>query len=155
MSFALAFIAIAGIQAQDNKTIEEESTIERVVTKSGSEVKVMEVKSTKTVSGAVIVEGNNQINQQEVNENVSEESTNKVLVNEVKTDAQNDAMIKVNKKEQQAELKASEKEQAEIAAKKKMELGKEEAVRLQETADRKAKLEARPKGTAKLRKEKE
>lgn len=64
MSLAVALVTIAGIQAQENKTIKEESTTKRVITKEGSDVKVKEVRTTDTQSGAVIVKDNNKTNQE-------------------------------------------------------------------------------------------
>jgi hypothetical protein len=42
-------------QAQENKTIKEETTVKRIVKKEGSTVIVKEVEEKKTEKGAVIV----------------------------------------------------------------------------------------------------
>ena len=152
MSLAIAFVAITATQAQINKTVKEESTVERIVTKEGSDVKVKEIKKTDTETGAVIVEGNNETNQ-EFSEATKKDSDNKVIQDNVVVDEQNEALIAEKKRQQQAQLEASKKEQAEIAAKKKMELEQKQAQMQQELAERRAQLEARPKGMAKLKKE--
>ena len=152
MSFAVAILTIAGIQAQENKTVKEESTIKRVITKEGSNVNVKEIKNTDTETGEVIVRDNNQTNQ-EFSETTKMDSDKKVLMDDVNTDAQNEALIANQKKQQQAELEASKKEQAAIAAKKKLEYEQKQAQMQQELAERRAKLESRPKKMAKLKKE--
>lgn len=150
MSIAIAALTITAAQAQVNKTVKEESTVKRVVTKEGSDVKVKEIKNTATVSGAVIVKNDNQINQ-EFKETSRLDSDKKVLVDNTNIDQQNEAMIADKKVQQQAQLEASKKEQAEIAAKKKMEYEAKQAQMQQELAERRAQLESRPKGMAKLK----
>lgn len=152
MSLAVALVTIAGIQAQENKTIKEESTTKRVITKEGSDVKVKEVRTTDTQSGAVIVKDNNKTNQ-EFSETSKNNTDEKVLVNDVNIDAQNEAMIAEQKARQQAQLEASKKQQAEIAAKKKMEYEQKQAQMQKELAERRAQLESRPKGMSKLKKD--
>lgn len=152
ISLAVAILSIAGIQAQINKTVKEESTTKRVVIKEGSEVKVVETKKINTESGAVIIDGNNK-KDQESREVTREDSDKKVLVDEVSIDTQNEAMIAEKKKQQEAQLEASKKEQAEIAAKKKMEYEAKQAQMQKELAERRAQLETRPKGMSKLKKD--
>ncbi len=152
ISLAVAILSIAGIQAQVNKTVKEESTTKRVVIKEGSEVKVVETKKINTESGAVIIDGNNKIDQ-ESREVTRKDSDKKVLVDEVSIDMQNEAMIAEKKKQQEAQLEASKKEQAEIAAKKKMEYEAKQAQMQKELAERRAQLETRPKGMSKLKKD--
>ncbi|AFL82224.1 hypothetical protein Aeqsu_2774 [Aequorivita sublithincola DSM 14238] len=152
MSLAVALVTIAGIQAQENKTIKEESTTKRVITKEGSDVKVKEVRTTDTQSGAVIVKDNNKTNQ-EFSEISKKNTDEKVLVNDVNTDAQNEAMIAEQKAKLQSQLEASKREQAEIAAQKKMQYEQKQAQMQKELAERRAQLESRPKGMSKLRKD--
>lgn len=152
MSLAVAVLSIAGIQAQVNKSIKEESTTKRVITRDGSDVKVMETKDIDTESGALIIEDSNKIDRN-FSEVTKEDSDKKVLVDEVYVDAQNEAMIAEKKKQQQAQLEASKKEQAEIAAKKKMEYEAKQAQMQKELAERRAQLESRPKGMSKLKKD--
>lgn len=149
MSIAIVALTITAAQAQVNKTVKEESTVQSVVTKEGSDVKVKEIKNTETESGAVIVKDDNQINQ-EFKETSRLDSDKKVLVDKTNTDQQNEAMIAVKKAQQEAQLEASKREQAEIAAKKKMEFEAKQAQMQQELAERRAQLESRPKGMAKL-----
>lgn len=152
LSIAIVAFSITATQAQVNKTVKEESTVKRVVTKEGSDVKVKEIKNTDTESGAVIVEGNNQTNQ-EFRESSTMDSDKKVLVDETNIDQQNKAMIAEKKMQQEAQLEASKMEQASMAAKKKMEYDAKQAQMQQDLADRRAQLESRPKGMAKLKKE--
>ncbi len=152
MSFAVAVLTIGGIQAQENKTVKEESTIKRVVTKEGSDVKVKEVKNTKTEKGTVIVEGNDKTNQ-EFSEATKKNSDKKVLMNEVNIDEQNVALIADKKAQQAAQLEASIKEQADMAAKRKREYDEKNAQMQKELAERRAQLESRPKGMSKLKKD--
>ena len=152
MSFAIVAVTITAAQAQVNKTVKEESTVQRVVTKEGSDVKVKEIKKTDTESGAVVVKNDNQINQ-EFKETSRLDSDKKVLVDQTNIDQQNEAMIAAKKAQQEAQLEVSKREQAEIAAKKKMEFEAKQAQMQQELAERRAQLEARPKGMAKLNKD--
>lgn len=149
MSIAIATLTITAAQAQENKTVKEESTVQSVVTKEGSDVKVKVIKNTETESGAVIVKDDNQENQ-EFKETSRLDSDKKVLVDKTNINQQNEAMIAVKKAQQEAQLEASKREQAEIAAKKKMEFEAKQAQMQQELAERRAQLESRPKGMAKL-----
>ncbi|MDP2687165.1 MAG: hypothetical protein Q8O62_08080 [Aequorivita sp.] len=149
MSIAIVALTITTAQAQVNKTVKEESTVQSVVTKEGSDVKVKVIKNTETESGAVIVKDDNQENQ-EFKETSRLDSDKKVLVDKTNIDQQNEAMIAVKKAQQEAQLEASKREQAEIAAKKKMEFEAKQAQMQQELAERRAQLESRPKGMAKL-----
>lgn len=144
MSLALAILTLAGVQAQENKTVKQESTIKRVVTKKGSEVEVKEVKETDTESGAVIVSDDNQTNQEfriESNKN----RDNKLLTDELSTDEKNELLILENKRKQEEKLEASIRQQKELAAQKRKELEQIQLQKEKELAERRAKLEARPK----------
>lgn len=152
MSIAIVAFTITATQAQVNKTVKEESTVKRVVTKEGSDVKIKEIKNTDTESGAVIVEGNNKTNQ-EFSEATRKDSDNKVIVDDVVVDKQNEAMIAEKKAQQDAQLEASKREQEALAAKKKMEYEAKQAQMQKELAERRAQLESRPKGMAKLKKD--
>lgn len=74
-------------------------------------------------------------------------------MNDVNTDAQNEAMIAEQKAKLQSQLEASKREQAEIAAQKKMQYEQKQAQMQKELAERRAQLESRPKGMSKLRKD--
>jgi hypothetical protein len=150
MSIAIVAFTITATQAQENKTVKEESTVKRVITKEGSDVKIKEIKNTDTESGAVIVKDNNQTNQ-EFKETTNKNSDKKVLVDETNVDVKNEAMIAEKKAQQQAQLEASKKEQAALAAKKKMEYEAKQAQMQKELAERRAQLESRPKGMARLK----
>ncbi|MEM0518791.1 hypothetical protein [Aequorivita flava] len=149
MSIAVAVFTFSALQAQENKTVREESTVKRVITKEGSDVKIKEVKNTDTESGVVVVKDNNQTNQ-EFKETTKRDSDKKVLVDEVVVDRENEAMIAAKKAQVQVQLEASKKEQAALAAKRKAEFEAKKAKMAQELAERRAQLETRPKGMAKL-----
>lgn len=151
MSIAIVALSITATQAQVNKTVKEESTVKRVITKEGSDVKVKEIKNTDTESGAVIVKNNNQTNQ-EFKEATKVDSDKKVLVDETNIDQQNEAMIAEKKVQLQAQLESSKRDQAEAAAKKKLEYDAKQAQMQKDLADRRAQLESRPKGMSKLKK---
>lgn len=151
MSLALAILTLAGVQAQENKTVKQESTIKRVVTKKGSEVEVKEVKETDTESGAVIVSDDNQTNQEFRIEN-KKNRDNKLLTDELSTDEKNELLILENKRKQEEKLEASIRKQKELAAQKRKELEQIQLQKEKELAERRAKLEARPKKMSKLKK---
>lgn len=152
MSFAIAAFTIAGAQAQENKTVKKESTVKRVVTKEGSNVNVKETMSTDTEKGAVIVEGNNKINQ-EFNENTKKEAAAEVLRNDVAIDKNNKLLIVEEQERQKAEIEASRKRQLELAAKKREQFEEKQFLMQKELSERKARLQARPKGMSKLKKD--
>lgn len=151
MSLALAILTLAGVQAQENKTVKQESTIKRVVTKKGSEVEVKEVKETDTESGAVIVSDDNQTNQEFRIEN-KKNRDNKLLTDELSTDEKNELLILENKRKQEEKLEASIRQQKELAAQKRKALEQIQLQKEKELAERRAKLEARPKKMSKLKK---
>ena len=151
MALALAILTVAGIQAQENKTVKQESTIKRVVTKQGSAVEVKESKKTSIERGKVIVKDNNQTNQ-EFNEASKKNKSNELTMDEVSIDENNEMLIIENQKRKQAQLEASIKEQHELAAKRKKEFEQSQIQKQKELEDRKAKLEARPKRMSKLNK---
>lgn len=151
MSLALAILTLAGVQAQENKTVKQESTIKRVVTKKGSEVEVKEVKETDTESGAVIVSDDNQTNQEFRIEN-KKNRDNKLLTDELSTDEKNELLILENKRKQEEKLEASIRQQKELAAQKRKALEQIQLQKEKELAERRAKLEARPKRMSKLKK---
>ncbi|MGO3182011.1 MAG: hypothetical protein ACTIJ9_04190 [Aequorivita sp.] len=152
MSLALAAFTIAGMQAQENKTLKKESTVKRMVTKEGSNVKVKEVKSTDTESGAVLVEGNSNTNQK-YTEDSKRDLANEVVKDEVDIDENNETLKSEIIEKQKAELEASKKRQLELAAKKKQEYKEKELQMKKELEERKEKLQARPKGMNKLKKD--
>ncbi|NGX84117.1 hypothetical protein [Aequorivita sp. KMM 9714] len=151
MSLALAILTLAGVQAQENKTVKQESTIKRVVTKKGSEVEVKEVKETDTESGAVIVSDDNQTNQ-EFRIESKKNRDNKLLTDELNTDEKNELLILENKRKQEEKLEASIRQQKELAAQKRKEFEQIQLQKEKELAERRAKLEARPKRMSKLKK---
>ena len=152
MSLAVAVFTVAGIQAQVNKSVKEESTTKRVVTRVGSDVIVKETKNIDTESGALIIEDNDKIDRN-FSEVTSKDSDKKVLVDDEYIDPQNEALIAERKAQQQAQLEASKKEHAALAAKRKMEYEAKQAQMQKELVERRAKLESRPKGMSKLKKD--
>lgn len=150
MSLAVAILTIAGIQAQENKTLKEESTIKRVVTKKGSDVEIKEIKDIDTESGAVIVKDDNKTNQ-EFSETTKKNRDNKVLTDQVNIDPANKALIAENVRDQEAKLEASIKNQEELAAKKRRDFEQKQAQMQKDMAERRAALEARPKRMSRLK----
>lgn len=148
MSLAVAVFTVAVFQAQENKTIKKESTIKRVVTKEGSEVKVKETQRTQKVSGSVIVEDDNKTNQ-EFREIDKKNSDKKVLRKDINLDPENQALIAENKRKEQAQLEASIKQQKELAEKRRLELQAKQEQKQKELAERRARLTSRPKGIVK------
>jgi hypothetical protein len=153
MSIALVSLTLTAAQAQVNKTVKEESTVKRVVTKEGSDVKIKEIKNTDTESGAVVVEGNNKTNQ-EFSETTRKDSDNKVVVDDVVKNEANEAKKMAIRERQEAQLqKAIEEQKAAAAA----EAERERQAKLQqqqaELEARRAALMKRPDGMSKLKKD--
>lgn len=151
MSLAIAILTITGVQAQENKTLKKESTIKRVVTKEGSDVKIKEIRDTKKESGAVNVKNDNNTNQ-EFSESSTKGIEKEILKDDVSVDERNKALIAENKKKQEAELEASRRYQEELAAKRKMEFEQKKEQMQRDMDERRANLEARPKRMSKLNK---
>ncbi len=152
-NITLSILAISAIafnaKAQENKTIKEETTIQKTVVKEGSEVKVKEVAKVKTESGAVIVEGTNELNQ-EFREAIKVDDADKVLVNETKMDMGNESMVMAVKNRQSEELRKSiEAQKAEAEKQRQMLMDKQKQLQAELEA-RRMELENRPKGIAKL-----
>lgn len=139
--------------AQENKTITEVKTVKRVVKKEGSQVSVQEVETVEGEKGAVVVEGNEEENQffSEDSKAINEE---KVLVDETKVDAQNEALIAERKKKQEEELKRSKEEALAKAEAQKKLLEKQEKERQEALKANRKKLERRGKGVGKLQRKK-
>lgn len=153
MSIAIVSFTLTAAQAQVNKTVKEESTVKRVVTKEGSDVKIKEIKNTDTESGAVVVEGNNKTNQ-EFSETTRKDSDNKVVVDDVVKNEANEAKKIAIRERQEAQLQKAIAEQKAAAA---AEAERERQAKLQqqqaELEARRAALMKRPDGMSKLKKE--
>lgn len=153
MSIAIVSFTLTAAQAQVNKTVKEESTVKRVVTKEGSDVKIKEIKNTDTESGAVVVEGNNKTNQ-EFSETTRKDSDNKVVVDDVVKNEANEAKKMAIRERQEAQLQKAIAEQRAAAA---AEAERERQAKLQqqqaELEARRAALMKRPDGMSKLKKD--
>ena len=153
MSIAIVSFTLTAAQAQVNKTVKEESTVKRVVTKEGSDVKIKEIKNTDTESGAVVVEGNNKTNQ-EFSETTRKDSDNKVVVDDVVKNEANEAKKIAIRERQEAQLQKAIVEQRAAAA---AEAERERQAKLQqqqaELEARRAALMKRPDGMSKLKKD--
>lgn len=153
MSIAIVSFTLTAAQAQVNKTVKEESTVKRVVTKEGSDVKIKEIKNTDTESGAVVVEGNNKTNQ-EFSETTRKDSDNKVVVDDVVKNEANEAKKIAIRERQEAQLQKAIAEQKAAAA---AEAERERQAKLQqqqaELEARRAALMKRPDGMSKLKKD--
>ena len=152
MSLVIAAFTIVGAQAQVNKTVKKETTVERIVSKDGSNVSVKEIKNTDTESGAVIVEGNKKTDQ-DFNEIKRSDVSKEVLVDAVDVDRNNESSIAKQREIQNAELEASKRNQQELAAQKNQEFRDKQLQMEKEMTDRRESLEARPKGMNKLKKD--
>ncbi|MDN3723643.1 hypothetical protein QRD02_04565 [Aequorivita sp. SDUM287046] len=152
MSLVLIGFSYFTMEAQVNKSVKEESTTQRVVIKEGSDIKITETKKTETESGGLIIENNNKIDRN-FSEVTRQDTDQKIIVNDEFKDAENETLIEKRRLAQQAELDASKKKQAELAAQKKMEYEAKQAQMQKELEERKAALEKRPKGMAKLKTE--
>lgn len=140
--------------AQENKTVKEETTVTKIIKKEGSQIIVTEVTNTEQEKGALIIEGNDKVDQQyfENNEVVKE---NKVTTENVLIDQANEAAIEAAKKEQEAALKASIEAENEKAAAEKALLEEKKQAQLKELEENRKRLESRPKGMSKLKTKKD
>ncbi|MEZ4857814.1 MAG: hypothetical protein R2781_03300 [Flavobacteriaceae bacterium] len=145
------FVSFVSLHAQENRTIKEETTVKKVITKEGSQVVVKEVKEVEKETGAVIVADDEKENQ-EFSEDTTKDTENKVIKNEATIDEQNEALIAAEKKRQEEALKASiEAEKAKAEAEKKI-LEEQKQARLKALEENRKKLEKRSKGIAPLKK---
>lgn len=142
---------IGTIQAQENKTIKEESTVKRVITKKGSQVIVKETEDIDKVQGAIIVTGNDEENQF-FKEDSTRVNDSKVRVDKVIVDKRNEALVAAEKRRQEEEMRRSIDEARAAAEAQRKKLEELEKKRLQELEENKKRLEKRGKGVGKLKK---
>ncbi len=140
-------------EAQENKTIKEETTTKRVVTKEGSKVIVKEVEAVETEQGAVIVAGTEDENQFFKEDATKSEGEN-VLVDTVEIDKANEARIAAEKKKREEELQRSIEEARAAAEAQRKLLEEKEQERLRALEENRKRLEHRGKGVGKLKKKK-
>ncbi len=151
MSIAIVAFSITAAQAQENKDVQETSTVKKVTQKDVN-VKTQVIKDTDTDVEVIEVEGTTKQDQDsKVITNNTKDS--KVVADNVSVDAANQQRMMANKQQQEADLarkiadqKASEAMQAENARK---------AIMAQQQADleaRRAALMHRPDGMARLQK---
>lgn len=145
--------AILTCQAQENKTVQEVSTVKRVVKREGSKVIIQETEAVDKVKGTVIVANNEEENQYFQEDTLVVKDQN-ILVDETTTDQENEALIAAAKKRQEEELERSKAEaKAKVAEEAKLLAQRKADMEKQLELNRK-KLEKRSKGTGKLQKKK-
>lgn len=140
-------------EAQENKTIKEETTVKRVVKKEGSKVIVQEVEAVETEKGAVIVAGTEEENQY-FKEDATKSGGENVLVDTVQIDKANEARIAAEKKKREEELQRSIEEAKAAAETQRKLLEQKEQERLRALEENRKRLEKRGKGVGKLKKKK-
>ncbi len=150
----LLAIVYLPLSAQENKTIQEETTVTKIVKKEGSKVIITEVIDTDEEKGALIIEGNDKVDQQYY-ENKEVAKENKVTSEQISIDQANEAAIEAAKEKQEAALKASiEAEKVKAEAEKKI-LEEKKQAQLKELEENRKRLESRPKGMSKLKSKKD
>jgi hypothetical protein len=142
------------LMAQENKTIKEETTITKIVKKEGSQVIVTEVTNTEQQKGALMIEGNDKVDQQYFEDNESAKE-NQVTVERITIDQDNEAAIEAAKKEQEKALHASIEAEKEKAAVEKQILEEKRQAQQRELEENRKRLESRPKGMSKLKTKKD
>ncbi len=140
------------LMAQENKTVKKETTVKKVVTKQGSQVVTKEVADVKKEKGKVVVEGTNEVNQNS-GEAVNVDEARKVVSDEVTIDAENEAQKRALKEKREAELKAAIEAQKAKAEEQKRLLEEQRLERQRLLEENRKKLEHRPKGMSKLKKD--
>ena len=147
---AIAFSGMAAI-GQENVDVKEE-TVTKKVTLKDTKVETKVVKETAKVKETLKVEGTEKQDQKTtVLANKSDDV--QVIADEVSIDAQNSQLRMEIAKNKEAQLAASVKAEKEKAAKEKAILAENKRKLEEELAARKAALESRPKGMAKLKKD--
>lgn len=140
------------IMAQENKTVKKETTVKKVVTKQGSKVVTKEVAKVKKEKGKILVEGNQKVDQSS-GEAVNMDQDQKVVSDAVTLDMENEAKKKAMEEKRKRELQeAIEAQKAKAEEQKKLlEEQRQERMRLLE--ENRKKLQHRPKGMSKLKKD--
>ncbi|PKA84078.1 hypothetical protein ATE92_2248 [Ulvibacter sp. MAR_2010_11] len=148
---AALFLGINSISAQENKDVDQKTTIKKVVTKDTT-VQTKVIKETDTEVGVVVVEGNEKEDQ---NTNVVTRKVDdkQVVVDDVSEDANNKAMQEEIARKKKLELEASIKAEKEKAEREKAALAAIKEAQLKEMEANRQRLEHRPKGMAKLQKD--
>jgi len=139
------------VQAQENKTIKETTTVKKVVTKAGDKVQVKEIKETDTEKGAIVVENNDEEEQNSALEFKKDVDT-AVVKDATKTNEENKALVAQQKKEQEMALQKSIEEQELKAEEERKIIEQQRQERLKMLEERKKALEKRSKGIVKLKK---
>lgn len=157
MKTRILFIVLIGLfcipmGAQENKTVKKETTVKKVVKKEGGKIITKEVVDVKKEKGKVLVEGTDRVDQQ------SEEAMKmgkdaRVLQDEVTIDHENEMKKKAAEEKRKAELAASVAEQKAKAEEQKRLLEEQRKERLRMLEENRKKLQQRPKGMAKLKKD--
>ena len=154
----LALLAIGAFtfttQAQENKTIKEVSTVKREIKREGSQVIVKEVEKVEKVKGAIIVSDSEEENQFFKEDATKVDDENKVLVDEVTINKENEALIAAEKKKQEVELIRSQTEAKARAEAERKILEQQKKERMEALEKNRKRLEKRSKGTGKLKKKK-
>lgn len=153
MSIAVLALCAMTAQAQENKDTQKTTTVKKV-TQKDTDVKTKVVAETETNREVVKVEGTSK--QDQASRVVNDKSKDTAVVkNDVSIDLANQQRMTAIKERQEAELAKNIAQQKERAA---MQAEKERQAKLaqqqQELAARKAALETRPEGMAKLDKDK-
>jgi hypothetical protein len=148
---AVLFLGISTMSAQENKDVDQKTTIKKVVTKDTT-VQTKVTKETDTEVGVVVVEGNEKEDQ---NRNVVTRKVDdkQVVVDNVSEDADNKAMQEEIARKKKLELEASIKAEKEKAEKEKAALEAIKEAQLKEMEANRQRLQHRPKGMAKLQKD--
>lgn len=151
LTIAIVAGTVTAVQAQVNTDVKEVTTTQKVVEK-GTDVKTKVVKKTETEKEILEVEGNDQ---QDQNAKIVKQKSDdlQVIEDNVSIDAENSDKRQQNMQQQQMNLQASIKAEKDKAEKERQMLLEKKAAMQRELEERRAALEARPKGMAKLKKD--
>jgi hypothetical protein len=146
---AFFFSGLMLVQAQENKEVNEKTTVKKVTTKD-TKVETLVVKETETEKGTLTVEGNEKEDQQTV---VKLDKTDdvRVIANEVTLDENNSKLREQNLKNKEIQLEASKQAEMDKAAREKQIIEENKKQMLDAMEERRKALESRPKGMAKLK----
>lgn len=148
---AASALMIVGVHAQENKTVEKETTVKKVRV-SDTKVETKVVAETETESGVIKVEGTSK-QDQESQEIKMKDKDIKVLSDDVSIDERNRMKMEAIKKKQQMELEASIAAQKAEIEKERRALEEKKKQMMKDLEARRASLTARPKGMAKLQRD--
>lgn len=147
----VALLCASSVIAQENKDIQEKTTVKKVTMRNDDKVTTQVIEETDAELEIIEVEGNDDLDQESTVVTKNLDKKEKVMDSNVENTA-NKLIVAAKKQIAKEQMKASKQAEMERAAKEKMIMEQNKAKMMAELEARREALESRPKGMAKLKK---